>query len=59
MRDFFPSLVKKPLEDYDDLLRREEKYINVKEAQSTRKNDLEMAGLGASQLERWVTHLTS
>lgn len=33
---FFKSLVKNPLIDYDDLLGRVEKYINMEEAQHVR-----------------------
>lgn len=36
---FFSSLVKKPPINYDNLLRRAEKYINLEEAQRARKED--------------------
>lgn len=51
--------MKKPPTNYDDLLGRVKKYINVKEAQIVRKNDLDPAGLGMSRLEKMVPHPNS
>lgn len=47
--DFFLSLVKKPSTNYDDLLKRVEKYINIEEAQKVRKSDPNLTGPRTSQ----------
>lgn len=39
--DFFRSLIKKPPENFDELLSRAIKYVNVEEAQSARRKDID------------------
>lgn len=56
--DIFQLLVKKSPANYDDLLRRAEKYINVEEAQKARKTNPNLAGVGMSWPEERASHPT-
>lgn len=50
--------MKKPPTNYGDLLGIAEKYINVEEAQSARKNEPDLVGTRTSWSEKRIPHLT-
>ncbi|PIN04334.1 hypothetical protein CDL12_23131 [Handroanthus impetiginosus] len=50
---FFSSLVKKPVEDFDELLARAEKYVNLEEANKIKRVELNDE---RRELESWSQH---